>query len=207
MNTIQWRELERARIFKTKIFDIVETRCAPPEDACSGTAGRAGVFTVIESKDWAIVIPVVEQAGEKALVMVRQWRHGALEESLELPGGVVEAGEAPEAGARRELLEETGYRAGTLVKLAEMSPNPAIMANRVHFFLATDLTAGGSQALDADEYVAVEILPEKDVLCGMGKPPFIHALMAAALHFYHNAALCSERAALCYAGSDGTSSD
>jgi 8-oxo-dGTP pyrophosphatase MutT (NUDIX family) len=183
MNTIQWRELERACIFKTKVFDIVETRCAPPHDA-AGAPERAGIFTVIESKDWAIVIPVVEREGEKALVMVRQWRHGALEESLEFPGGVVETGESPEAGARRELLEETGYRAGTLVKLAEMSPNPAIMANRVHFFLATGLAAGGGQALDADEYVAVEILPEKNVLRGMGKPPFIHALMAAALHFY-----------------------
>ena len=65
-----------------------------------------------------------------------------------------------------------------------MSPNPAIMANRVHFFLAEDLRDSGAQRLDADEYVDVGLVPEAEVIRDMGKPPYTHALMAAALMLY-----------------------
>ncbi|MDR0539178.1 MAG: NUDIX hydrolase [Spirochaetaceae bacterium] len=186
---IAWQEVSRAKVFKTRVFEVAETRCRPPSagegKSGEGKAGEESVFSVIESRDWAIVIPVLELAGnERAFVMVRQWRHGALEESLEFPGGVVETGEAGAEGARRELREETGYRAGKITKLATMSPNPAIMNNRIHFFLAEELCFEGEQHLDKDEFVTVEIHNEAEVLRAMGEPPYIHALMAAALVFY-----------------------
>jgi hypothetical protein len=65
-----------------------------------------------------------------------------------------------------------------------MSPNPAIMTNRVHFFLAEDLRNTGNRNLDADEYVDVEIVPAETVIRDMGKPPYLHSLMAAALMLY-----------------------
>jgi hypothetical protein len=58
------------------------------------------------------------------------------------------------------------------------------MSNRVHFFLAEDLVNTGRQNLDADEFVDVELVPFEEVFRGMGKPPFIHALMASALALY-----------------------
>jgi 8-oxo-dGTP pyrophosphatase MutT (NUDIX family) len=125
--------------------------------------------------------------------MVRQWRPGAGELSLEFPGGVFEKGEDGAAAAARELWEETAYRAGKIQKLGEMNPNPAIMANRVHFYLAGDLTDTGKGNLDADEFVAVEPVPEDRVFREMGKPPFIHALMASALTLYAQAVRAEDR--------------
>jgi len=115
--------------------------------------------------------------------MVWQWRHGYLDLSLEFPGGVFEPGENPEEAASRELLEETGCKAGKIRKLGEFSPNPAIMANKVHFFLAEGLVPG-TQHLDADEFVEVELVSAEEVINGMGKPPYVHALMGSALALY-----------------------
>ena len=58
------------------------------------------------------------------------------------------------------------------------------MSNKVHFFLAMDLSPPAPQDLDEDEYVEVETLLCDEALKGMGKPPYIHALTAAALTLY-----------------------
>ena len=172
-----WKEEKRTEVFRSRVFSVRDTECTSPE-------GITKQFTVIDAPDWVIVVPVLETERGPAFAMVRQWRHGSRELSLEFPGGVVEPDEAAQAGAARELEEETAYRAGTLVSLGAMSPNPAIMSNRVHFYRAADLAALPSQSLDEDEFVDVEIIPVDAVRRGMGKPPFIHALTAAALALY-----------------------
>ena len=72
---------------------------------------------------------------------------GPYDGKLDLPGGSLEFGETPEKALKRELLEETGYKPKKLTKLGSMSPNPAIMSNHVHFFLAQDLEKVGNQDL------------------------------------------------------------
>jgi 8-oxo-dGTP pyrophosphatase MutT (NUDIX family) len=134
--------------------------------------------------DWAIIIPALETERGREFVMVKQWRHGAKEMSLEFPGGVFGKHETPAVGAARELREETGYRAGKIEPLGLCNPNPAIMPNRVHFFLALDLSPPLAQELDEDEYVEVQTVPWREVFSGMGKPPYIHALMGTAMSLY-----------------------
>jgi hypothetical protein len=78
-----WKEESRKTVFTSRVFNISEQICRSPE-------GNTGAFTVLDTSDWAIVIPVIETCRGREFVMVRQWRHGAKELSLEFPGGVFE---------------------------------------------------------------------------------------------------------------------
>ncbi|MDR0644722.1 MAG: NUDIX hydrolase [Treponema sp.] len=173
-NQLEWKEDARRDVFKCRVFSIHESVCRSPDEK------DTGVFVVIDSTDWAIVLPVLETERGKAFVMVRQWRHGSQELSLEFPGGVFEDGESSASAALRELEEETAYTAKKITYLGKMSPNPAIMSNHTHFFLAEDLKKLPAQHLDKDEYMDVEIVPIDEVLNNMGEPPYIHALMGTA---------------------------
>ncbi|MDR2597772.1 MAG: NUDIX hydrolase [Treponema sp.] len=178
-----WNEENRKQILDCKVFKVWESYCKSPEAQVN--QNKLQTFTVIEAKDWAIVVPVVESAHGKQFVMVWQWRHGARELSLEFPGGVFEQGEDPKEAALRELREETGYVPGKIKKMGEFNPNPAIMSNKVHFFLAQELENCGKQNLDEDEFVEVTLVDAEEVIQNMGKKPYIHALMGTALSLYN----------------------
>lgn len=172
---LQWVAGEKKLLYSAPILTVHEQRSTAPN-------GSQGDYIVIDTPNWVIVIPVLDNPSR--FVMVRQWRHGCLSMSTEFPGGVIDAGESPIQGAERELLEETGYKAGKLTHLGTMSPNPAIFSNKVHCYLAEDLEATGTQNLDKDEFVEYFTLPEEDVFKMVGTPEFPHAIMTAALELY-----------------------
>jgi len=178
-----WSEEGRKQEYECKIFSVWASYCKPPETQQKND--KLQTFTVIDAKDWVIVIPVINSPNGEQFVMVWQWRHGSQCLSLEFPGGVMEPGETPEEAAIRELYEETGYRPAKITKMGEFSPNPAIMQNKVHFFIAENLNDGDKQHLDEDEYVEVALVDTKEVIQGMGKQPYNHALMGAAIALYN----------------------
>jgi ADP-ribose pyrophosphatase len=154
------------RIFQTKTLDVTD-----PRD------GKPFVRTIIETNDYANVLAVTPR---DEVVLVRQFRFGIWANSLELPGGVIEKGEAAIDGVVRELEEETGYRAAKVSLLGVAHNNPAVFNNQVHCFLAEgcELKTGGSP--DDGEDLQVVLVPRSALrgLVKRGEITHTHTLTA-----------------------------
>ena len=170
----KWKRLGRRELLACPVFMVAEREN-------EGPGGRVGRFVVLEAPDWATVVPLVLRDGEAFFLMVRQYRHGSDEVSVEFPGGVVEPGEDPAAAAARELAEETGHVASSIRLAGTVFPNPAIMSNRYHVFLAEGLGPAGATDFDEHEVIDSFLVSASEVRGAMGTGQYSHALMATAL--------------------------
>jgi 8-oxo-dGTP pyrophosphatase MutT (NUDIX family) len=148
------------------------------DHARSPRTGQIHAFYGIEADGWVNVVPVTN-SGE--VVMVRQYRHGTRELTLEIPGGIIDPGETPVEAAGRELLEETGYAGGHLVPLGSVNPNPALFANRVHTFIARGVELRQAIQQSGTEETAVVLLPVDSVRNAIESGQIDHALVVVAL--------------------------
>ncbi|MGQ9890167.1 MAG: NUDIX hydrolase [Aggregatilineales bacterium] len=117
--------------------------------------GSAGVREVVRHQGAVAVVPVFDN---RDVLLVRQYRIGAGASILEIPAGLLEAGERPEACAARELQEETGYQPGALTSLGGYYTAPGYTTEYIHLFLAADLTPS-ELASDPDEFIEVARMP------------------------------------------------
>jgi 8-oxo-dGTP pyrophosphatase MutT (NUDIX family) len=147
-------------------------------DKCELPNGNRLDAMIFELGPWANVLALTK-AGEA--VLVRQYRHGVCDVLWEFPGGVVEEGEEPVEGARRELLEETGYRAAKLILVGRLYPNPAIQTNTLYCFLALDAEKVGEQHLDAGEDIEVQLVPLDELVEMAKRGDLPHAMQTAML--------------------------
>lgn len=170
-----WPVLRRERVAECRVFDVERTTTRSPKD------GTTQHFFRIVSPDWAQVVPLT---ADGHVVMIRQYRQGAEETTLEIPGGIVDHGESPAAAAERELLEETGYRAERIVPLSALNPNPALFSNRLHAFAAEGAVRVADVANDRTEHTVVELVPLAELPRLLVAGAVDHALVVATLWRY-----------------------
>lgn len=138
-------------------------------------------YYVLEYPTWINVIALTNDGN---MVMIRQYRHGIGHTCFEIVAGVCEKGEAPEAAARRELLEETGYAGGEWHELMAVSGNTSTTNNITHCFVATGVEKVGSQHLDRTEDIEVHVMTKDEVMQLLVNDEIKQSLMAAPLWKY-----------------------
>jgi len=142
-----WKRLGSERLMQTPYFSLRSDRLRLPTGAIKDP------YYVIERPDAAIIFPLT-QGGD--VVLVRQYRPPLQGMELGLPAGLVEEGEKPEAAARRELLEETGYSGGEWEELGSLASSPSLKDNWAYLFLARGVEE--TSAPDPDEHELVEVV-------------------------------------------------
>jgi len=162
-----WPLVSSERVADVGLFQVTRDRARSPR------SGQEWDYHVVHMQDWLLMVPLTRDG---RLVMVRQFRHGSRRIGLEVPGGRWDAGEQPQEGALRELLEETGFSGGPVADLGALWPQPAFLANRVHIFLAAGLERAQTPQPEPDEEIEVVLIApgEIDLLIAAGE---IHSAM------------------------------
>ena len=121
--------------------------------------GSTGQLEMLRHPGASAVVPFLDAPGDSdpRVLLIRQFRHAADGFIWEVPAGRLDAGEAPETCARRELEEETGMRAATLERLITIYTTPGFTDERIHLFLAHGLEQG-AQHREADEFMELHTL-------------------------------------------------
>lgn len=146
--------------------------------------GREGELELIRHRGAAAVVPILGGVTDRdpLVVLIRQYRYAAGGVLFEIPAGIPEEGEAWEDCARRELEEETGYRAGRLEPLNSLFTTPGFTNEKIHFFLATELEDGEVRR-DEDEYIEVLRMPFSEALAKIRSGDIQDGKSVAALLF------------------------
>ena len=141
--------LDSKHLYQGRVINVDQDTVQFPD-------GSTGVLEMIRHPGAAAVVPFVDDpaAPDPRILLIHQFRHAADGMLWEIPAGTLEPGEAPEACARRELVEEAGMEAGKLVRLTTIFTTPGFTDERIHLFLATALSPM-ALARDADEFITV----------------------------------------------------
>ncbi|AQS59282.1 NUDIX hydrolase [Desulforamulus ferrireducens] len=145
MQNLEEKTLSSRRVYEGKILNLRVDQVLLPN-------GKEGSREVVE---FSQAVAVVALTDDDKVLLVSQYRYPVGEVLREIPAGKMDPQESPEVCALRELKEETGYAAASLVKLNEFYTTPGFTNELMHVFLAQNLTKG-EQSPDEDEFVQVE---------------------------------------------------
>jgi len=142
-------------------------------------SGERGEFVILRARPWVNVVAVTRTGN---LVLVRHFRHGISDYSLELPAGIVENDEGAGEAATRELLEETGYKGTGGRQLGELFVNPGLQDNVCVSWLVKDAVAVGEPRPDRLEDMEVVEMSVSAVRDAVARGEIKNALTVAALY-------------------------
>jgi ADP-ribose pyrophosphatase len=148
-----WRRRSTRYLYQSQWFNLRADDLTLP-------SGEEVTYTLVEHPGYAVIVPLLDDG---RVVMEQVYRHTLGRNLLECPSGGLD-GEAPEVAARRELEEETGYRAKRWDSLGSYYGRSGISDERFHLFLARDLTEDGTIALEATEQIEIERIPLTDLV-------------------------------------------
>lgn len=168
-----WKKKKTRQLADCRVFSVRE------DISESQNTGKSASFYVVENPDWVNIIPVTNSG---QVVLIEQFRHGIERVTLEIPGGMIDKGEAPDACARRELKEETGYTAGKIVSLGRSHPNPAIQNNWIYHFAALDCEKTDVQAFDEHESISIRLAGLDDIGDLIETGEITHSLVITGFH-------------------------
>lgn len=172
----KWERLASEIVYTCRVFSLRKDRNRSPRD------GRMHDFYVLESPDWVNIIPVTS---DQQVVMIRQYRHGIDQITLEIPGGTIDLHDpSPLHAARREMQEETGFDSEDIVPLGLVHPNPAIQGNRCHTFLARGAVKRFDPHFDTTEEAEVTLVPLSDIPALIRQGAISHALVVVAFYWH-----------------------
>lgn len=167
----EWKLQSENIVFESSIFKIAQQHCQTFQPPASHT------FYVLKTKDWCNIIPVT---ADGKVILVKQYRVGIHEYTLEIPGGVADSGESLEQTALRELTEETGYEPLPSAKCYSLGwnyPNPAIQNNRCYSFLVGPVARKSKQNLDPAERIEVLEVDLEEIPQILAEGKIKHALI------------------------------
>lgn len=144
--------ISSTEISRTPIFSVTLDRAVDP-------GGFEIKRAIVQHGGSAVMLPVDDRS---RILLVRQYRLPARQYLWELPAGRLDEGETPLKAAKRELAEETGYRAKKWQKLVEFYPSPGFLSEKMTIFVATGLTPGKSTPME-DERIETRWFSPRDL--------------------------------------------
>lgn len=171
-----WPMVSSKPVGDFRIFKIRTDRRVSPR------TGREHDFYILDSPNWVNVIAVTP---DRQLVMIEQFRHGTNTVELEIPGGMIDSGDAsPVAAGVRELREETGYEGEDAQILGEIFANPAILTNTCYTVIVQNSRLKREPEWDQGEDIVTRLVPIEQLPELMATGKIRHSLVAVALYHF-----------------------
>ena len=173
-DSLSWETLDSEPAYSCPGFDVRTDRVRLPD-------GTETTFDSVDDPEAAVVLGFTS---DDEVVVIEEWRQAVERTNRGLPAGTLEPGETPEAAARRELEEETGYVADRIEHLTTVEPLNGLANSVHHHFVAHGCRPTGERDLDENESIRVETMEYEKLLAALAADDLRDGRSALCLCYY-----------------------